>query len=449
MRERIKPVNQSKEFRERLAVSHYETVVISADFGPSEAIAGLILSKLDITSPNAKVVVREHRQFPTDFQTSCLIIFQSELLNPQTLYHLIDQRGDKIDWHLKTNLKRLVSHTQFYRGLPRKDWNQAEQVLQKNPSYKTDLYLYNLLRYISLSFDFPLETYQGYQKTLNNLVSRPDMDLENLAPVILETPVLKSIKNEPDRVEMADFEFDRCRAQLLANSHEPFVVAIGGSPNSGKSTFATSIFLECKRVMEACVRDGIIPEAPGITLVDMDRSARTSELLLRGTKVDKSSRRPWGNTLCKEALRMLEEAKKEKNKVIFCDLPGGAPDEITRTLAQEATHSILIDRSQFKGGPWELFLLNPDIPVPYVIAAHTRFGEIDRTSGVRVLNRNSRGEPYNFLRGRITNLKREPKFNDPFIKLAAYTLLFDFLPEEILGQLRKKALVLPPTTRRK
>lgn len=423
-----------------LADRSYNDIAILDQLSPPQAIAGFILTCLGYINPSARLIVRQDNRLNDWLKDHSLPLFDNNLTNPSLLTYLIDQNmifGNP----LKDRLKYLAIHAGRYRQFPDNFWWRFGEIAQD--SKVANRSLFNHFRYLLISHGSDSATaYQATQEFLHQLINQPTTNLHNLAPIKLVTPVLKSQGTEPDRIEYTDLIFDRSRALLLTNRQ--FLFAIGGSPHSGKSTLAASLYTQSAKILAECVNDGILPKdtiVPG--WADLDMATPTMKYLIAGKMRRANDTRPWNRELVVKTLNHLELVQKQGHQVIFCDLPGGVPDYITQALARQANYSALVDRSfGVKNEPWEEFLLGPDLP-GYVIGVHTRYKEKARNSGLRSFTSTNRGDKHNFLRGRVVDLDREIKLDDPFIQTIAHVLLFDFLPEDVLRHKRTEAHLLP------
>lgn len=424
----------------------FDKVTVLSEFSPAQAIAGFIYSKLGIITPNAALILRDDIRMSDELRSNSMPLFNEAYLFPPLLSKLIIE-NQGINWLERRNLKKLVSHAEHYRDpLFARQWWKAVDKMNDGPNV-FHRSLFSFLRYQILSKDSPREAYFTCQRVLANLINRETMDYSNLAPTEIEIPALKSHSNEPDKIEMARFKFDRSRALLLVKSSPGVTLAVGGSPNSGKSTFSASLFVEMSRLVASCVEDGILEKgALSVGFCDLDLASPTSCFIARREEIIRGEKRKWTADLVDEAIIHLRKVQSE-NQIVVADLPGGSPDEITQRLAREATFSVLIDRQPERAGLWREFLLGADLPI-YLIGVHTRFGESDRESGTREYESKEFGDKWNFLRGRVVDLARELKEDDPFIHLAAHVLLFDFLPGSILRPMQYRPNLIPVTARK-
>lgn len=430
---------------ETLRQQRFDKVIILSQLTPAQLITGFIFCQLGIIHPQADIIVRDDARLNDDLKTHGLPLFNSDYCNPELLRHLVDKVGvsSGLGQPIKNNLLRLAGHAEHYRRPGRPWWDTQHIPEGPNIFHRS---FFNLLRYVLLSRGFQAEAYRLGQEVLSRLVTKPGMDFSNLLPIDLVMPVIKSRVGDPDRRETAKFQFDRSRALLLTDRAYQFTVVIGGSPNSGKSTFAASLYAEMRQLIENCERDGILPNRQlTVGLCDLDLSSPTSCFIAQGKKVGRGEKQFWDNQLVDRAVKSLK-GKQQKHRVVIADLPGGVPDHITSRLSQEANFSILIDHQLLKQNSWREFLLGAHFPI-HIMGIHTRFGEPDRLSAIRVYESRTLGDKLNFLRGRVVDLDRQLKLGDPVIQLAAHVLLFDYLPESVIWSIRYRTNLLPPTSK--
>lgn len=246
----------------------------------------------------------------------------------------------------------------------------------------------------------------------------------------VHTPILKNPGDKEDVVEYKDFAFDLSRLRLIPGTS--WQVVIGGSPNSGKSTFTASLCRAMNNVVLEAKQRGVLGvECVNVGLCDLDLVSPTSKYLLWGKKPERFTvKETWTDKLAHLAAAKLRTTRRDAN-VVVADLPG-VPDELSQIIAEGADFSIILDRD-FKDSIVEwmqnVMSLHSPAKAPRLIAMlHTRLGEAQRVSGLRQFNSRLRGKKEDLTTGRVVDLKRELVPEDPVIKFIAYYLLCDVIP---------------------
>lgn len=339
-----------------------------------------------------------------------------------------------MDQHSRARLRWLAQHSENYRAFADSDWLKATTKLvnRRNLASRS---LHDQLALLIFSYrDDPVKAYHEAQLALEQSAFLSDKDFDPLPSITLPVPFIKPRDSlTADRVEYSNFAFDKRRLPLLIGNQ--FTIVVGGSPNSGKSTFTASLGLAMQHIVTEAVRDGVL--GPGdikIGLCDLDLASPTLEYILGGMEVPRGKKRQWNASLLQKALEDLR-LMQASNTIVIGDLPGGAPPHgtpnyVTLELAKAANFSIQVDRTYpEESQPWHQFLLGAHLP-HRIIRTHSRMEE-RRVSGALEYKSRARDGKKEFIKGQIVDLKRAPRPKDPFVELAAHALLFDFLPQEV------------------
>lgn len=454
----------------------FNTVLISNYLGIPEVVTGFILSKIGAVvsgewgkrgawSLGPTVIERIDRRLSTDLKGGSLALYDRGVQNPDLLQKLI--AGSDLDPAAKRQLRRLALHSEIYRRYPLREWWRAGNDLKD--SHSDDYDFYNNVAAVLLSLaDFPWQAYETCQKYLIGLLdpNHPGarMMREKIAanvgiaknrtlildesilniddiPVTARVPVFKSLVTEPDRLEEAEFDFNLGLISILRLMNVGIVV--GGSPHSGKSTFVASLYRAMEDLVKIAEGQGVVEQGKiSIGKIDLDVSAPTQEYIDQGVTPAKNRGVPWEPELVDKTRRSFRVAIGDHN-VTLGDLPGGKPDYYTYSLASPAHFSIVLDRDyQESMLMWQDYLLGVNLPPP-LVAAHSRFKEEGRTSGIRTYSSTARRRPSkrDFLGGRVVDLDLRLVEDNPFINFAALVLLSDFLPHSFLRKEQYKRMI--------
>lgn len=400
-----------------------------------------------------------------------LTLFHPDYQNPALLTGLVEMQIS--DRHAKGRLRLLADHLKYYRGQSPGRWTEArEQIVEdvekdrkrlraklvgEGKSEKVaeedlrrlrirpelNLHLHDLLSsIIAANYGIPeialpkgvaaLDRFYGedrfYPCDEEIQTGRKERSFYDLGPVEISVPVLKGSEFESDVVETLRFNMDKIRTVYLPRLRRTLV--IGGSPNSGKSTMAASLFIAIQNVLAECERVGILARGEvKVALCDLDLCSPTAEVVLNGCLPGK--KRVWDDALCSEALGRLATLE-EENNIVIGDLPGGLPDSITTRLTTAVRYSLLVNQFGHESDrTWREFLAS--------FSGHNRLAGIrtrldpDRVSGIKTFRSLSKGDSHNSLIGQVVNLERRPKPDDPVIKFLAWVLVCDFLPGEVIA----------------
>lgn len=246
---------------------------------------------------------------------------------------------------------------------------------------------------------------------------------------IFTLPVFKS--QEPGETEViasARCELREGRVWELRSSH--IGIMIGGPARSGKSTLATSLVTEfLNQIQSLATRIGWAGFSLDVECVDLDLATPTTEAIWMardGRLLDTSAlKRPWTTELALEGLRRFAVTK-EQAHLTFVDLPGGPIDAITETLAALADVAILVTHDWERMEEWQR-LVN-QMGITLVSQARSRRGDEGFSSVV------TRYHPGRIIAGRVVDLDRVVRSDDPFVLGAAWCLLYDILPSFVSGR---------------
>jgi hypothetical protein len=235
-----------------------------------------------------------------------------------------------------------------------------------------------------------------------------------------------------DPTNKAEFDINTGNVVLLGGEH--LVIAIGGSPNVGKSTFAASLAEALKAEL---ARISQIPELGDIYLevglVDVDRATPVSSQLAEGRKMEEGPKKQsWNRALAAEAARELFKISKSAN-ITVADFPGGKPDQITRALVGSVDAAVVLARENWEEimPVWTSFFKEGGVPVIGKFRSH-KMGDV--TSAGHTIFEDGDLRTYNpgrFISGRVVGLERQLKPHDPLIVNTARLVLADLLPSMI------------------
>lgn len=450
----IKPsLPEWKRNAEELRKHRFSSIVITDRISPTQIITGFILTKVGVVAGDngqQPIVYTRDSTFLHDFgRNRGVPLFNRAMNNPSTLRALVeDSTLEQIE---KSRLRRLADFLGFYRSYPDEQWWLAQKDI-KNSKKLRGLDLHRIfLKVIEADASFPEGRYEKCQKILENLIKSDHFELSYFfSPAEVTVPVIKSQPGEADILEQAIFVFDRSKVMYL-NRTRTFI-SIGGSPNSGKSTFVASLTARMGTLVSECVRDGILDEDEvNIGFCDLDLTSPTATYIMsnRRRKIE-GTKKQWDLRLFHKAYDKAQNIR-HKNTITLLDLPGGTPDWLTWRLSTLSRYSILLDKNYGENlNPWRKFVQNPPktqqdywdesgLVTTNLIHIHTVLESQGRSSGVREYHSLDLGGRRNFLRGRIVGLRRERKTNDPMINLVAHVLLFDFFPNSRIRELDYKA----------
>jgi GTPase SAR1 family protein len=428
------PDRPAQEAADRLRGRTFNRICILERPNIPSVIAGFILTEIGVISPDAQVVVRSDpnkEQLSLDLQNNSIPLFSREFTDPFLLIDLIEDGNPNWTQVHQNRLRWLAHQNQSYRSFGDDKWFVTRR--QFTPKQEGRMAIHDILSLILLTNrDNPRLAYQRAQDALRGRLIDIPQHQNTLAPIKLEVPFLKGTQ-QTDDVRPAIYQFDPRRILLLTDQH--FSLVIGGPPNCGKSTFAVSLFEAMQGIVKDCIERRIIsPDDLSVGICDLDLAAPTVRYIQERRDVPTDRKRPWDESLMTLAVDLFG-ACKEQNNVVIGDLPGGIPDQLTARFAALASFSTRVfTRTDPKTDAWKEFLIGANLPTK-LIEVHTRLHEPDKKSGVRNFQARSRGKRRDFLRGRMVDLERVAKPDDPFIQFAAHALLLDFLPDQVLGRL--------------
>lgn len=419
-------------------------VIISRYRSVPELLAGYILARSGAVISDEALMYPEMwigREMSNDVRDRALLLNRKETWNPAVLRLTVEKAKDagEISTIERGFLMHLLGTLEHYRAYPESRWYEGrDHILDPvNKGTKTQLRLHDyMVALTDANFEDPLVCFQKGIEALQRFENNP-IGLTVLNPVTFVAPILKNPAEEPiDIVDFGEFEFDRARAVYLPKTN--FRIVTGGAQNSGKSTFTASLGANMQQLVNLCVREGILGEGEiRVKVFDLDFIAPTVHNVVSGGII--GAKEPYRNPQETWDRGKAERVRKEfvnlsqSVNIALGDLPGGRPDHITDTLASAADFSILVTRSVGEEAKdWREFLTGLSSH-SNLVRAHTRFGEPDRQSGLRDYESTSKGERRDLLYGRVVNLDRKVKTDDPFIGLAAHVLLFDYLPGAIIS----------------
>ncbi len=426
-----------QEVSSRLQSSAQEDVLISQERSFPEILAGFILHKTGVIPMWDSLqhpLVLPPRAVDNKLREASLVLFGDHVQNPSLLRDVIE--NSTLEGRSKSSLMEFVNLLEHYKskGTSRNtvsNWREArEHIVKHGDSHQLRLHdFFMMVR--EANYQNPDIAYTQSLITLDRYFDRIKKGVAKLDDINLEISVIKSVGNEPDKINQASFRFHPRKIIYLADRH--FIVVVGGPPNSGKSTFSASLYNEIMGLIDLCTLWGIIGKDDiKIGFSDLDRASPTSQSVMDNKKVMRELRRPWDTGMAMRAHRLLTEMG-ATNNVTLGDLPG-QPSYITSILSQDASHSIIVKRSEdSSGNEWRNFFLS--LPrQTNLIRVNTRYGEEDRSSGIGNYRSFSMGDNENLLFGRVVDLERRVIIDNPFIKFAAHTLLLDFLPGEVIRE---------------
>jgi hypothetical protein len=396
-----------------------------------------VLQRLGIIDTDVQIF-RSNTMINKALAKECFPLQNYNLMKAERLRSTI--RNSDLPEQERRKLRQLVNYAEQYRGVKNK-WITARNKIAAN---RSQLFLHDALTAI-LATNIDNSTSAQFDQILGFLTRLMLKPPENfLEPISfpLEVPIIKQDKDN-EWTDAANVSFD---AENILRVGYMNTIVIGGSPNSGKSTFTGSLVLALKDAIAQCETDGILPiNKFNIDYCDMDKSSPTLEYLFKGEKPPKERFTPWSSEMISAAIEEYHD-KLYGNNIVVVDLPGGIPDAITRALTERMgvdSLSIHIDRLTYaEATEWTEYMSEPGRP-SYAVAIHTRMNEPDKKPGIRYFDSYSRFDKKNFIQARLCDLDRVLVPNDPVVKFIAHMLLFDFLPnlsdpeEELRYQVRE------------
>ena len=419
------------------------------------------MEKLGVIAPQAELVIRADKRVSRGLLAEAIPLFKTgegnieiDYLNPGVLEGIIKE--SPLSRQDRASLRQITLALEPFRRLREDEWWRIRSLPNLKPEHG---YLSKLLaRQLLANFGIPSAGYVDASQVLGSLYSLPSdnflrsimqfpVELNNSQsrdnlrkpvryprlehiPTDFTVPRIKTLDDGGNSYEKAIFALDRGKSKLLKGQR--FVMVVGGSPHSGKSTTAASLVSSAKDLIYHCASDGIFnPNDIEVCVVDLDLVSPTIESIVRPQPVIRNPNLRWNDQLIARGVTDLNKARVFNNLVV-ADMPGGSPDNVTQSFARGVDFSILIEKGRDEEAhSWRDFLLSPHLPT-YLVYAHTRLNELGRYSGIREYESRTRGDRYDFLRGRIVNLNRQVVRGDPFIDFAAAVLLFDYLPTAVL-----------------
>lgn len=381
------------------------------------------------------------REMSSDVRDRALLLNRKETWHPEVLRLTIAKAREagQINGIEREFLAHLLGTLEHYRAFPESRWFEGRDHIL-TPRYKgtrTQLNLHNYLAALmDANFDNPQRCFAKGIEALRRLENNP-RGLETLNPIKMGVPILKNPVEEPvDEVDFAEFEFDRVRAVYLPNVS--YRIVVGGVPDSGKSTFTASLCATMKELRSLCERDGILDEGElKLEVFNLDTISPTVHTVMSGgitgnKEPYRNPKKHWDFGKAEKVRRTFMDLSQGVN-IALGDLPGGGPDFITEILASSADFSILVNRSiGDEAKDWRNFLLGLG-GHSNIVRVHTRFREPNRQSGVREYESISQGARRDLLWGRVVDLDRALRVDDPFIGFAAHVLFFDYLPGAMIN----------------
>lgn len=392
-------------------------------------------------------------------------LFQADFTNPSLFRHFCSTIPDN---KTKRLCKKFIEFMEVYRSVGKNWWEARVLFTEKN---KWMLRLHESLSYVLLTnlSDWRNAYYETVDlldrvaderkkegmlsPTLEEAIvsqsypvnsvlyklrrKNPNRDAEELAalqekevPALVRTPILKNAGDKEDLIDYKDFVFDLSLLRLIPGTS--WIIVIGGSANSGKSTFTASLCRAMNNVVAEAKQRGVFGvEHVNVGLCDLDLVSPTSSYLLWGKKPERPAEKtPWTDKLAHLAAAKLRTTRRNAN-VVVADLPG-VPDMFSQIIAENADFSIILDRD-FKDSIVEwmqnVMSVHALAKTPRLVAMlHTRFGEQGRVSGLRQFSSKLRGKKEDLTTGRVVDLRRELVPDDPIIKFIAYYMLCDVIP---------------------
>lgn len=371
-----------------LPSQHYEQVFISSLDVPQIVTAylyyrvGVIPDLSAFSRPFKWSGAGAKTSMPGFLKETGLTLFHPDYQNPALLTGLVERQIS--DPHIRGRLRLLADHLKYYRNRSSARWMEAreqivedvkkewkrwgEKLVGEGKSEKEaeeelrklrirpalNLNLHDLLgSIIAANYGRPevalpkgvmaLDRFYGEDRFYpceEEKTGRKERSFYDLGQVEISVPVLKGSEFEQDIVETFRFNMDKIRTVYLPMLRRTLV--IGGSPNSGKSTMAVSLFITIKNVLAECERVGILAkDEVKVALCDLDLCSPTTDAVLNGCMP--KEKRVWDDALCLEAIDRLATLEKENN-IVIGDLPGGLPDDITTRLTTAVRYSILVNQ---------------------------------------------------------------------------------------------------------
>ncbi len=203
-------------------------------------------------------------------------------------------------------------------------------------------------------------------------------------------------------------------------------VAIGGPPQSGKSSLAVSIAGAMGDYIESLKsRTCFAGFDLNVAAVDIDFGTPTTSAIMENWGRDRKRvaclKKPWTMELAEEAQAELLRARQRHN-IVIADLPGRITD-VTKLLASTADAGIIISKDwSILKKEWAPFMASAGLPML------SRIKSRQADEGLSSLVTTWR--PGEQLNGRIVGLNRTQKSFDLFIEWMVPFLLFDILPTQ-------------------
>ncbi len=214
------------------------------------------------------------------------------------------------------------------------------------------------------------------------------------------------------------------RGRILSLPQKKISIAVGGPSGSGKSTFVASLVDEIEKVIQSLQgRFGFSSFHLKIASANLDLGTPTVESISAGLGCDRDFltglKQEWTMDLAETGLEKYRPLK-VANNITICDFPGKMTD-ITRFLLSSMDACILLSRD------WEV--LNKEwapearkLGIPILSKVRSRMAKDGLPSMVTTY------APGEMISGRVVELDRILKEEDPFISSLALFLLFDILP---------------------
>lgn len=240
-------------------------------------------------------------------------------------------------------------------------------------------------------------------------------------------------QNQQDHLSpITDWRTDSLSQDMIGYlRNQCLVVAIGGPPNSGKSTLAATLARAGNNLIRTIQSqegwEGLELEA---IYFDMDAGTPTVEAIASAGRIDgetlRQAKRPWTDKLALRTLGQLQESRRP-NRIIFADLPGRIT-EITEILLTPADVSVIVTNDWRRKSSWQHFMnRNGKDPVA-IIRSRLRSKNYD-SAVTMYLERRS-------VSGRILLLTRLMKPENEFVRPFIIILLLDILPSLVLARKR-------------
>lgn len=448
----------TKALARELRACGLRRVAIDHKPGVPTILAGAILEAAGVTDSNREPVIRADKRSSSRLEGEVIPLYGPNILNPTLLREFVTTISSPRGGYW--GLCRLLEQ---YRSCRQEDnWWQIGRAINKpqfpfclheivslsllrdwgdpRTAYKKGVKMIHELSQLSKS-DL-VDVIESQRNRLYEEISLDDVEpvdsIDGLRTITVKAPFFKSEVGEPDVIETGYQQFYKGRIRLLVGSHIPIV--IGGSPNSGKSTFTASLTIAMKRLAYDCYQEGITDSELKIDVAELDVVSPTVAGIYTKSKRPVRKKYPMTEEGVNQAVALFT-TKTSENNVVLGDLPGGTPDRFTRMLARPGQFSIIVDRhygEELK--PWRNVFAELDLP-PTLAYIRTCLNEPDRHSGIRIFRSRSQHTKHKDigLRGRVVNLDGEhPKPNDEVVNFLAHVLLFDYLPQLVLDRYKYK-----------